>query len=119
MKNILISTAMLLSFAVGPVAAQVQQGLHIKLIAPCFTSMEPVEQYLAERTNQRILFTASAYATVATSPNADETVPGLLVVYVDPDTTEFTAVMLYENGYTCLITNGVDFLPYVESRDTP
>lgn len=119
MKKIVCIAAMLASFAASSVSAQMQASPHIKLIAPCFETPEPVELYLDSQTDQQILFTANALSTVATSPRDDTTVPSVLVVYVGPQSSDFTVVMLFENGATCLVANGVDFIPYTAPRAIP
>lgn len=113
--NVFFTAAIILLAATVPVSAQqIQDRFHIISVQPCFETFEMVDEYIKYNTKQTRLFGAVGDFNAVTPNNQEVFLPGIVTVYADQDTGEFTMTKTFDDGVTCLITEGRFFQPYVK-----
>lgn len=116
MKNSIKITAMLLGFAAvftqASTAQTVQDNFHLRQVNPCFDSPAPAQFYLETQTNQKLLFTANTGVYILVDNNIEIPTPAKLAVYLDINSSNYTALLIFDDGVTCLLSEGGAFNPY-------
>lgn len=118
MKRLFTYTAMLATIAVCVATVSsaqnrnIQDGFHLKQANLCFASPAPVDQFLSTETDQKLLFTAETVIHIIGDEPGEFPVPATLAVYLGPNSTNYTALAIFQDGVTCLLNEGTNFKPY-------
>lgn len=98
-----------------PATAQsIQDGFHTRTAQSCWSTYQEADQIVKTVTDQQLLFIGMASVTLVVDDNSEIRVPSAISVYVDQDTSGFSVLKTFNDGVTCLVTEGYGFEPYVD-----
>lgn len=111
-----VNVATMIGLATGTsaTAQSIQDGFHTRTAQSCWSTYQEVAQLIREYTSQEMLFTGLGAVTLVIENNIEIKVPAAISVYVDQDTSNFSVLKTFNDGVTCLVTEGNSFEPYVD-----
>mgnify|MGYP000730447559 CR=1 FL=1 len=110
--------ATMIGLAAGTSASaqnRVQEGSHTVTAQPCFETFEQADRFMNKQTEQTILFTGLGLIQMLDQTDNEYEDLALITIYVNQYSTyNFTILKTFEDGVTCLLTEGTEFTPYVK-----
>jgi len=99
-----------------------QNQMHMRLVIPCSNQLGSLDRYLRNEQNQKPLFMAKGInhllmaAPQGTGDLEVRAVSGV-IVYTDGkyENSQWSLIVVYENGVECLMTVGENFQPWIEN----
>lgn len=111
-----VTVATMIGLATGTsaTAQSIQDNFHTLSAQSCWYTYQEVDQIVKTVTDQQLLFIGMASVTLVVNDNSEIRVPSAISVYVDQDTSEFSILKTFDDGVTCIVTEGYGFEPYVD-----
>ncbi len=99
-----------------------QNQMHMRVVIPCSNQLGSLDRYLRNEQNQKPLFMAKGInhllmaAPQGTGDLEVRAVSGV-IVYTDGkyENSQWSLIVVYENGVECLMTVGENFQPWIEN----
>ena len=111
-----VTVATMIGLATGSsvMAQSVQQGFHAQTVQVCLDSYQEANRMVEVVTTQKLLFTGIGTVTLLVDNSIELRTPAMISFYVDQDTGEFSILKTFDDGVTCIVTEGAGFEPYVD-----
>lgn len=93
---------------------KVQDRFHTASVQFCVQQLEIIDQFLTEETDQKPLFQSLGTVVLIDFERNEVEQPVVITVYADQISGEFTILKTFVDGVTCVVTEGIEFEPYVD-----
>jgi hypothetical protein len=115
MKNLLAATTLTLAVGTSATAqVRVQDQFHAFTVMACEEEQATLHDLITTSFDMQPLFTGVSIINMPRQGGSETNSLSMMIFYVNQETGQFAVTTTFQDGVTCLLTEGEGFAPYVE-----
>jgi len=91
---------------------RIQDQFHAIIAVPCSEKSNFYTDIASNMYTEQILFNSIAINTILSPQGVEYSMSSVIGILVNQDTGTFSVIMVFEDGVSCLLTDGNNFTPY-------